>query len=102
MDNAVPELFGESTYMMLRPGVFDDIVKVQRPYFQMYYSAGATRVEPNKLWQILLRARKRGIRLRAVSYNPNGLGITYAITAGVTLSSGGGWIDPPIKPGVRR
>src|SRR5262249_20838775 len=102
MDPVVPERFGKDTYMLLRPAAFGDLVKIGLPKFQMFYDAGGNRLEGRQLWTILKRASERRIRLRLVSLDPNGLGVESVITAGVTISPGGQWIDPPIKPSARR
>jgi hypothetical protein len=101
MDPVVPERFGKITYMLLNPKSFGEVIKVKGPSIHMYYDAGGNRLAESQLWTILKRARDRRIRLRLVSFDPNGLGVESVVTAGVTINSGGKWIDPPLKSAVR-
>jgi hypothetical protein len=101
MDPIVPERFGKTTYILLNPAVFGDLVKVVKPSVHMYYDAGGNRLGDSQLRSILKRARERRVRLRLVTYDPNGLGVDSAISAGVTVGPGGQWINPSIKPSVR-
>jgi len=101
MDPIVPERFGKVTYMLLNPNSFGDLINVRGPSIHMYYDAGGNGIAEPQLWTVLKRARDRRIRLKLVSFDPNGLGVNSAICAGVTISTGGQWIDPPLKPTVR-
>jgi hypothetical protein len=101
MEPVVPERFGKDTYMLLRPAAFGDLITVNRPHVRMYYDAGVTHITGSQIWKILKRARDRRIRLKLVTYDPNGLGVESAISAGVAVDSGGKWIDPAAIPSVR-
>ena len=92
----VPEAFGsaaqESTEMILRPDVFSDMVNVQRAVQGEWYDPGLTRVPIDQLWSVLRRAAARGVELRMVTYDANGLGNEQALSAGVRLDQGGRWL----------
>jgi len=102
MDSIVPDGFGAQTLMLLNPMVFGDLLRVEKPAYRMYYDPGVSRVDFAVLWRVLKRARDRRIPLRFVSFDANGLGVESAIAAGVTIGAGGQWIDPPMKPAVRK
>ena len=98
MDLTAPEDFcahrDNTTEILLRPETFSDIVKVNTPKVKMYYEPGATELTMQQLWSILDRARERVIPVRIVTFDPNGLGVTHLLSAGVKVDSAGRWTEP--------
>ena len=100
MDLTAPDDFcahtANTTEILLRPETFSDIVKVNTPKVKMYYEPGATEVTMQQLWSILDRARERVIPVRIVTFDPNGLGVTHLLSAGVKVDSAGRWTEPTL------
>jgi len=53
-------------------------------------------VTMQQLWSILDRARERVIPVRIVTFDPNGLGVTHLLSAGVKVDSAGRWTEPTL------
>ena len=60
----------------------------------MYYDAGVTEVAPSEMWKALDIARRRGLRLRRVSFDANGLGETACLSIAVEVDGTGRWKKP--------
>lgn len=96
MATGVPEAFGSApenaTDMLMRPDVFSDLVSVRRAAQGEWYDPGITRVPIEQLWSVLRRAASRGVDLRVVTYDANGLGNEQVVSAGVRLDHSGRWL----------
>lgn len=102
MDPTTPDEFAtndKATSMLLRPDAFKDILKVEMPHYEGagWYQVGETRVTSEKLWAVLERSRQRGIELRLVTFNSNGLENDCLLSAGVEVNKRGIWLDPKIE-----
>jgi hypothetical protein len=83
-----------ATPMLLRADVFGSLLPVRGPAQGRWYDAGVTPVPADRLWDVLRRARDRGIELRVVTWDGNGLGNEQAVSAGIRIDARGRWLNP--------
>lgn len=92
-DAAAPAVFNSAgdggTLALLDEETFGDLVEVKRPSTSLYYDPGATQLEPDALWQVLLRASERALDVRLVGIDANGFGVERLLAIGVEVDAAG-------------
>ena len=78
-----------ATAMLLGRADFGDLMPVALLKSRNYYEAGGNRLTPEQLWTVLGRARDRRLKLRLVSFDPNGLGVQTVAGAGIEVDAHG-------------
>lgn len=96
-----PEFFGrhgEATRLLMNPEVFGHLVEVNAPSENRYYDPGLTELDAEQLWRVLGYAGgKKGMELRVVRINPNGIASRWVLTLGVRVDAAGRWEYPELE-----
>ncbi len=74
---------------ILNPDIFSDIFQVKTPTINRYYDPGTTSIRMDQFSKLLTRAIKKEIELNVTRIDPNGLGCSHVLTAGVEIDDHG-------------
>ncbi|MBI4880576.1 MAG: hypothetical protein HY812_13100 [Planctomycetes bacterium] len=92
-DAAAPAGFNSAgdggTNALLDAEAFGDLAEVNLPSTGLYYDPGATRLEPDALWEVLRRASERALDVRLVAIDANGFGVERLLAIGVDVDARG-------------
>jgi len=76
---------------ILNPDIFSDIFQVKTPAINQYfyYDPGTTLIRMDQFSKLITRAIEKEIELNVTRMDPNGLGCSYVLTAGVEIDDHG-------------